>query len=49
MNVLIVENEKPAAQKITGLLKKIDPSVNITGITESVEETINRYLATHKK
>ena len=41
MNVLIVENEKPAAEKIAGLLKKIEPSATITGITESVEETIN--------
>src|SRR5512147_687817 len=41
MNVLIVENEKPASEGLADLLKKIDPSVIITGITESVESTIN--------
>lgn len=42
MNILIVENEKPAADKLCMLLKRIDKSVNIAGVTETVEETINR-------
>jgi DNA-binding LytR/AlgR family response regulator len=43
MNILIVENEMPAADKIVRLLKKLDKSVNVTGIIETVEGTIN-YL-----
>ena len=42
MNVLIVENEIPAADKIVRLLKKIDKSLTILGVIETVEETINR-------
>jgi DNA-binding LytR/AlgR family response regulator len=42
MNVLVVENEIPAADKIVRLLKKIDKSLTILGVIETVEETINR-------
>lgn len=42
MNILIVENEKPAADKLSMLLKRIDKSINIAGVMETVEETINR-------
>jgi DNA-binding LytR/AlgR family response regulator len=41
MNILIVENEKPAADRLVRLLMKIDKSITILGIVESVEETIN--------
>lgn len=41
MNVLIIEDEKPAAQKMMGMLNKIDPSVKILNVLESIEETIN--------
>jgi DNA-binding LytR/AlgR family response regulator len=41
MNILIVENEKPAADKLVRLLMKIDKSVTILGVIETVEETIN--------
>lgn len=41
MNILLVENEKPAAEKIAWLLKKIDKTIAIAGITETVENTIN--------
>jgi DNA-binding LytR/AlgR family response regulator len=41
MNVLIVENEKPAAIKLTRLLKKIEPEVKIAAVLETVEDTIN--------
>ena len=42
MNILIVENEKPAAEKLVRLLMKIDKSITILGIVETVEESINR-------
>ena len=42
MNVLIVENEIPAADRIVKLLKTIDKTVVILGVVESVEEAINR-------
>ena len=42
MNILIVENEKPAADKLVRLLTKIDNSITILGVIETVEETINR-------
>lgn len=42
MNILIVENEVPAADRITKLLKTIDNSITILGVVESVEEAINR-------
>jgi DNA-binding LytR/AlgR family response regulator len=42
MNILIVENENPAAERIVRLLKKIDRSVAITDVIETVEEAINR-------
>jgi len=43
MNVLIVENEKPAVVGLSKLIKKIDASINIVGTTESVESTINWF------
>lgn len=42
MNILVVENEMPAAEKIIRVLKKIDKSITIAGVIETVEETINR-------
>jgi len=42
MNILIVENEQPAADKIVRLLKKIDRSIAIMDIVETVEDAINR-------
>ncbi len=42
MNILIVENEVPAADKLIEILGKIDRSANILGVCETVEETINR-------
>ncbi len=41
MNILLVENEKPAISGLSSLLKKNDDTVNIAGTTESVESTIN--------
>lgn len=42
MNILVVENEHPAADKIVRLLRKIDGSIEIMGIVETVEEAINK-------
>jgi DNA-binding LytR/AlgR family response regulator len=42
MNILIVENEIPAADKLVSLLKKADKSITVTGIVETVEAAINK-------
>lgn len=42
MNILIVENELPAADKLVKMLKKTDKSITVIGVVETVEETINR-------
>jgi DNA-binding LytR/AlgR family response regulator len=42
MNVLVIENEHPAADKIVRLLKKIDKSIAVIDVIETVEEAINR-------
>jgi DNA-binding LytR/AlgR family response regulator len=42
MNILIIENEKPATDKLIRLLMKIDKSINILGVIETVEGAINR-------
>jgi len=41
MNVLIIENEKPAADKLRYLLEKIDKNILIVGIVETVLESVN--------
>jgi len=40
MRVLIVEDETLAAQRLQHLLKECDPSIEIVGVCESVEETV---------
>jgi DNA-binding LytR/AlgR family response regulator len=42
MNVLVIENEHPAADKLVRLLKKIDKSIAVIDVIETVEEAINR-------
>ncbi len=42
MNILIVENEVPAADRLVMMLAKIDKSINVLGVIETVEEAINR-------
>jgi DNA-binding LytR/AlgR family response regulator len=42
MNLLIIENEKPASDRLVRILNKIDKSIAILGIIETVEEAINR-------
>ena len=36
MNVLIIENEKPAVDGLVRILKNIDTNINVVGVTESV-------------
>lgn len=42
MNILVIENEKPAAEKLIRSLNRIDRSIMILGVIETVEEAINR-------
>jgi DNA-binding LytR/AlgR family response regulator len=42
MNLLVIENEKPASDKLIKILNKIDKSITILGVIETVEEAINR-------
>jgi len=46
MNVLIVEDEQPASQKLIRLLREIDPGIGIVEIVESVERATN-WLSSH--
>jgi DNA-binding LytR/AlgR family response regulator len=41
MNVIVVEDEKLAAERIQLLLKEYDDSISICGNLESIEETVN--------
>jgi two-component system LytT family response regulator len=41
MNILIVEDEKPAATRLVKMLNKVMPDAQVTGITEGVESTLN--------
>jgi DNA-binding LytR/AlgR family response regulator len=42
MNILIIENEAPAADRLIGMLGKIDKSITVLGVCETVVEAINR-------
>lgn len=41
MNVLIVEDETAAYESLVYLLNEIDPTINVLGNTESIEQTIH--------
>lgn len=43
MNILIVEDEQLAQERLQFLVKSYDPSINIIGCLESVEETVNWF------
>ena len=47
MNCLILEDEKVAAERLTGLIKKYDPSIDITEIVQSVKNAV-QWLNTHQ-
>ncbi len=46
MNILIVENEAPAAGKVINLLRNLDSSIGVLGVVETVEGAINRLQET---
>ena len=41
MNILIVEDEMLAAERLRMLLKQYDPSINVMACLESIKETVN--------
>ena len=41
MKILIVENEKPASERLIRLINSIDNKIIVTAVTETVESTIN--------
>ncbi len=43
MNVVIIEDEYAAANNLKAILNEIDPEIEITGVFESVTETINWF------
>jgi DNA-binding LytR/AlgR family response regulator len=47
MNCLIVEDEKVAAERLVGLIKKYDPSIDIIEIVQSVKNAV-QWLNTHQ-
>jgi len=46
MNVLIVEDEKLASERLVTLLQQYDPAIRVIGSLESIEETVS-YLSCH--
>ena len=47
MNCLIVEDEKVAAERLSGLIKKCDPSIDITEVVQTVKNAV-QWLNTHQ-
>ena len=47
MKVLIVEDEKPAIEKLEQLIRKYDPEIEIVGTCISVDETV-KWLETER-
>lgn len=45
MQVLIIEDERPASQKLQRMLNGIDETMEIAGPLESVEESINWFMS----
>ena len=41
MNVIIIEDEKPAAEKLQKSLLTCDPAINVIAILGSVKETVS--------
>lgn len=44
MDILIIEDECIAAEKLEQMLKEIDPSINIMGKLETIEKSVNWFL-----
>lgn len=47
MKCLVIEDEKVAAEKLIGLIKKYDPSIDILEIIQSVEDSV-QWLNAHQ-
>lgn len=47
MEILIIEDEQPGAEKLIRLLKSIDPSIQIVGNTRSIKSSVE-WLLQHK-
>lgn len=45
MKVLLIEDERPASQKLIRLLEEIDSNIEIVDVLRSVEQTINWFLS----
>ncbi|MBN2272771.1 MAG: response regulator transcription factor [Bacteroidales bacterium] len=41
MKVIVIEDEKPAVEKLERMLRDIDPGINVIACLESVEDSIN--------
>jgi two-component system response regulator LytT len=41
MNVLLIEDEEAAAQRMQKMLNQLDPEINILTVTDSIESTVN--------
>lgn len=48
MRVLIIEDEKPASQKLIRLLKDLSPEIEVIDVLKSVEQSINWFLENPK-
>jgi two-component system response regulator LytT len=44
MRVIIIEDERPASQKLIRLLEGIDPGIEVIAVLQSVEEATNWFL-----
>jgi len=47
MNVLIIEDEKPAAERISRLLKKVDTGIDIVATFETVKIQLIGFKIIH--
>jgi DNA-binding LytR/AlgR family response regulator len=47
MNCLIVEDEKVVVERLSGLIKKCDPTIDILGIVQSVKNAV-QWINTHQ-
>ena len=41
MKIIIIEDEKPAAEKLLKAIQKVDPSIEITAVLTSIKETVD--------
>jgi DNA-binding LytR/AlgR family response regulator len=43
MKVLIIEDERPASQKLIRMLEEINPEIEVVDVLRSVEQAVNRF------